>query len=236
MSVEPVLTPFLDVPVYVPNYANQYSGSVDMVFGTAQFGRQLPRGTALLDTRFLLVRADPPQACTALRNSAAIDEAVSLVQQLRMGQTGGSLQVAVVVQRGGCSFVHKTAIVANYTSALNVVVVNHRAVENKHKIVGMADDGTAAHMGPRLARVAAVLAPVELDQLFAKTSLNGLGMPDGNTAHLSHYLVVQLGRAEVDEKADDVQSLAEHFQREVRRDVDSLAGMLLQMVSAIFMP
>jgi len=191
VNVESVLTPYISAPVQVPAGHSNARRS-DFVLAPAAFGRAVAGD---LEAHVILVKAEPLDSCDTIRNSEEILRAQKLASDLRLSD-GRSLAVAVVAARGGCSFVHKVANIANATLGRveTVIIVNRRA--DGDELHTMVDDGTLHQEGPLLGYVRGLMAPYSFMSFFKQIGFPIMpGLPHARAYHQSHYAVAHLAGA-----------------------------------------
>jgi hypothetical protein len=187
LAVETLLSAQIGTPAAAAQNNKQQQhqvASAEFMLAPARFGREL-----IHSAHFVMVHAEPRNACAELTNTAVLEATARASREMRIVGTGAPIGVALLVERGGCSFVHKAVKVANATKAtVAMIVVNAEA--DQDAVYAMVDDGAARKHEELLANVAALMAPPSFAAQAAKALRRSA--PDPLKQQLSSHVVLLL--------------------------------------------
>jgi hypothetical protein len=227
LTVETLLSAQIGTPAAAAQNHKQQQQQVDLIQFTlapARFGRELTHSA-----HFVMVHAEPRNACAELTNTAALEAAARASREMRIVDTGAPIGVALLVERGGCSFVHKAVKVANATKAtVAMIVVNAEA--DQDAVYAMADDGAARMHEDLLANVAALMAPPSFAAQAAKARRRSA--PDPLKQQLSSHVVLLLKPGRQEQQEGQPAAAQQQQQQDTGLDADLIATLVQRVADS----
>lgn len=150
------------------------------VVAPATFGKPL----ASTAQQHLLVYAQPQHACSDILNVNEIQQAIYAANRMR-NPTGIAVKVAVLVDRGECSFVSKALNVEQTGAHVMFVINGETSGDSVYTMTQRANSDTEE--SARLNRISSAMVPNVLKLLLQQTPKVFLGEVSWNNSH--HYVI-----------------------------------------------
>jgi len=222
VSVEYVVSPFIHIPVVVPDFAKKRREPEEFVLTSADLGGAHP---TFEKGGYVVISADPFDACGELSNVDSIRDTIEASRHMRMD--GSTLHVAVLVERGSCSIAAQAANLGNLTGASTIFVVKDATDvhQGNTDFDFTCDESTDENSLGQLSHVSSFFVPRAFAQLVHSSSFSKTGFGSLAKHHTSHQLVVTLSNL-TDGKSG--QAYAWEQKGPVRK---SILGMLIKKLS-----